>query len=208
MREVDPLALLRPVYGTGLDLHADLFRASEEHRAEHGSGCTVYPSSPLNIPLWFLLAAIVHARRFLEVGCGLGYTAAILAETGGPESRVDTIESVDAHADLAEVALAQRGLAGRVRVLRGEAKTVLSDLRDPYDLVFIDSDWNEYTALLPDLTRLTRRGGVLVTANISPQRIDWNEGVREYLTRLVADTQFHTFVIPGFWRAVSYRLTR
>ena len=206
MKEIDPLTFLQPVYGGKLDLHVDLFRASEQHRSTHGPECSVYPSSPLNIPLLFLLGAMVRARRFLEVGCGLGYTAAILAEVGEPGSRVDTIENVDAHAALAERELARRGLAERVRILRGEARTLVPALAEPYDIVFVDSDWDEYPELLPNLIRLTRPGGMLVTANISPQRIDWNEGVREYLTRLVADDRFRTFIIPGFWRAISYRL--
>lgn len=206
MQEPDPLTFLQPIYGSRLDLHADLFQASERHRAQHGHGCTVYPSSPLNIPLWFLLGAMVRARRFLEVGCGLGYTAAILADVGGSGSRVDTIENVEVHAALAEAEVARRGMADRISVLRGEARAMLAGLTEPYDIVFVDSDWDQYPALLPHLTRLTRLGGVLVTANISPLRIDWNQGVSEYLTRLAADPRFRTFIIPGFWRALSYRI--
>lgn len=202
----DPLILLQQVYGDRLRLHFDLYELSERHRAQHGPGCTVYPSSPANTPMWFFLAAAVQARRFLEIGCGLGYTAAVLTEAGGPGCRVDTVESVRQHADLAEDALGRRGLLDRITILRGWAADALPGIVEPYDIVFVDADEREYPALLADLTRLTRLGGVLVTANISPERIDWSQSVGDYLARLVEDVRFRTFIVPGFWKAFSYRM--
>ena len=86
MTEIDTSAILRDIYGARLDLHLDLNRRSVEHRLEHNdvgpdgseSGdCTVYPNSPGLGPLWPFLVATFGVRRFLEVGCGLGYTAAL-----------------------------------------------------------------------------------------------------------------------------------
>jgi len=155
---------------------------------------------------------IVQARRYLEVGCGLGYTAALMAEAGGAGSRVDTIERVHEHADIAETELSSRGLADRVRVLRGEATVVLAVLKEPYDLVFMDGDWKDYPALLPDLTRLTRPGGILLTSNLFPLFEEWapslpyKDRVEEYLIRLVRNPAFRTFVFRSEWKALSYRL--
>lgn len=203
---IDPLPFLRQVYGNVLALHYDLYERSEHHRRQHGPDCTVYPSSPANVPMWFFLSAVVQARRVLEVGCGLGYTAAVMAAAGGPACRVDTIESDSDHADLAARELSRVGLADRVRVLRGDARDMLPRLVEPYNIVFVDSDETSYPDLLPHFIRLTQPGGVLVTANISPERINWSAGVGEYLRRLVADHRLRTFVIPHFWRALSYRL--
>src|ERR1700730_5827161 len=161
-------ALLSRIYGPAMSLHHDLYEMSEQHRNVHGPECSVFPSSPRSATMWPLLGAIVRARRLLEVGCGLGYTAALMAEAGGPSSCVDTIEQVHDHAGLAEKELRKRGLAERVRVLRGEASALLAMLSEPYDLVFVDGDWKDYPALLPDLKRLTHRGGVLLTSNLFP----------------------------------------
>lgn len=204
--------LLRKVYGDTFSLHSDLYELSEQHRHTHGEGCMVYPHSPEYAPLWPLLAAMIGAHRFLEVGCGLGYTAALLAETGGPNAHVDTVEKVSAHADLAEGELRQRGLAQRVRVLRGDAVAVLSRLRQTYDLVFMDADWKDYPALLPHVTRLVRPGGILFTSNLFPLFGDRPAGladrkaVEDYLIALVGDPRFRTFILPGEWKALSYRM--
>lgn len=208
---IDTLAILRRIYGDQIDRHYDLYDLSNAHREQHGEQCTVHPSSPASGPLWPFLTAMVQARRFLEVGCGLGYTAALMAEAGGPKCRVDTIEAVEEHADLAEAEFDRRGLAPRIRVLRGQAREILPGLTEPYEIIFVDAYWAEYPALLPHLTRLTRPGGVLVTANLFPlfeewaQQMEHKEAVEEYLTQLVRDRRFRTFIEPES-RALSYRL--
>lgn len=210
---IDTDTILRDIYGEKLSPHVDLYEASNAHRQEHGeSECSVYPSSPASAPMWPMLVALVGASRFLEVGCGLGYTAAVMAEAGGPGSHVDTIERVPLHADLAERELSSKGLADRVSVLRGEAREVLAKLAEPYDLVFVDGDWDQYPEWLPDLTRLTRKGGVMVTANLFPLFEEWaqdfpnKEAVKAYLTRLVGDSRFVTHIVPDRWQALSYKV--
>ena len=204
--------LLAQIYGPMMSLHHDLYEKSVKHREAHGPSCTVYPHALSNAPIWPLLVALVQARRFLEVGCGLGYTAALMAEAGGPGSYVDTIEKVPEHADIAEKELQSRGLAERVRVLRGEATMVLATLNEPYDLVFMDGDWKDYPSLLPDLTRLTRPGGILLTSNLFPLFEEWasslpcKDRIEEYLTRLLSNSAFRTFIFKSEWKALSYRL--
>ncbi len=211
MVTVDPEAVLRRIYGDALGLHRDLHDKSEAHRLKHGGACDVYPSDTGNAPLWPLLTAMVKARRFLEVGCGLGYTAALMAEAGGPRCHVDTIEADEGHAALAEAELSRRGLSKRIRVLRGQARAILPSLSEPYHLTFIDADWSEYPFLLADLLRLTRRGGVMVSANLFPLFADWarelphRDAVRVYLKRLVRDPRMVTYIVPGQWHALSFR---
>ena len=56
-----------------------------------------------------------------------------MAEAGGPDGHVDTIEGVEEHADLAKAEMASRGLSGQVTVIKGRALDVLPTLRQPYD---------------------------------------------------------------------------
>ena len=140
---VDWTATLHELFGGRMYVHYDLYEATHKHRIEHNQGfgggaCSAWPSPPYRAPLWPLLAEILQPLRFLEVGCGLGYTAALMAEAGGPSSRIDTIELDPVHADMAENLLAQKGLANRVRVLRGDAADIVPSLTGPYDLVFVD----------------------------------------------------------------------
>jgi protein-L-isoaspartate O-methyltransferase len=80
-----------------------------------------------------------------------------MAEAGGPDVQVHTIEVDPWHADLAEEQLARRGLSDRVEILRGDAALILPALIEPYDMVFADGGEQ---GLSTHLKRLTRPGGV------------------------------------------------
>ncbi len=212
MAEVNQLAILKDIYGPQLDVHHDIYQKSVAHRKEHGeSECDVYPSTAIG-PMWVLLAAMLPATRFLEVGCGLGYNATLMAEAGGPSASVDTIENSSLHADLAEQEISRVGLAGRIKVLRGEATQVLPDLTGPYDVVFVDADWEDYPKWLEDFARLTRQGGMLLSHNLFPLFEEWaqyllhKESIQEYLTALVHDERFKTHIVRDKWEALSYRV--
>jgi len=204
-------AILMEIYGDRADSHLDLYHLSNEHRRKHGPDCDLFPSDPLQAPLWSVMASVTQAKRMLEVGCGLGYTAAVMASAGGPNCHVDTIEANSSHAALAERALQQRGLSQRISILVGRGKSVLPKLKGRYDLVFLDGDWREYPRYLGHLRRLTRPGSMLVTANLNPLFGGWGAGlpgkaaIRSYLTGLARDTHFRTYVVPGEWHAISVR---
>ena len=172
--------LLQRLFGDTVDFHLDLYERTHFHRREHNAGeddgtCTAWPSPPYRAPVWQIVAERIGAKRFLEVGTGLGYTAALMADAGGPKSYVDTIEIDPVHADLAEAELGKRGLSHRVRILRGDAKDILQTLDEPYDAVFSDGGQNDIS---DELRRLTGRRGA--GAGIKSR-------LREPLIRVLAD---------------------
>ena len=172
----------------------------------------MYPSDPLQAPLWTAIASLTHARRMLEVGCGHGYTAAVMASAGGPNCHVDTIEANPQHAKLAEKALQERDLSERITILRGRAQNLLPRLKGRYDVLFLDGDWREYPRYIPHLRRLTRPGSIIVTANLNPLfggwggRLQGKPAILSYLTRLVRDPHFRTYIVPGEWHSISVRV--
>ncbi len=204
--------LLTEIYDGRADAHLDLYQLSNQHRRKHGRRCDMFPSDPLQAPLWAVLASLTHARRMLEVGCGYGYTAAVMASAGGPDCRVDTIEGDPHHAELAEQAFLQRGLSRRIRVLRGRGQSVLPKLKGRYDVLFLDGDWREYPRYLRHLRRLTRPGSIIVTANLNPLfggwggRLPGKPAIQSYLTRLVRDPHFQTYIVPGEGHSISVRV--
>ena len=204
--------LLMKIYAGREDIHLDLYRLSNQHRRKHGRDCDMYPSDPLQAPLWSVVASLTHARRMLEVGCGHGYTAAVMASAAGPDCHVDTIEENSQHAALAEKAFQERDLSERITVLRGRGQSILPRLKGHYDVVFLDGDWREYPRYIPNLRRLTRPGSIIVTANLNPLfggwggRLPGKPAILSYLTRLVRDPQFRTYIVPREWHSISVRV--
>jgi len=143
------------------DPFAKVREATFKHRARHG--CGAYPYD--NGPLLGAIAAAAGARRILELGCALGYTALSFAH-GAPKSRVDTIERDPEHVRLARENIAAAGFDRRIAVHEGDFAKVLATLDPGYDTAFFDGH-TPVPALHKALHKLLRTGGVLVTANLN-----------------------------------------
>jgi predicted O-methyltransferase YrrM len=139
---------------------------SNRHRARHG--CDVHPSDPATGRLLGVLVGATRARRVLEVGCGLGYSAIWLAQALPPGGRVDTIERDPLHSRMARRNLKAARVERRVCILNGEAGTVLSKLRGPYDFIFEDAAFGQRPEYFEDLIRVLKVGGCIHFANWFP----------------------------------------
>ena len=174
------------------DRYDHVRRESVRHREVHG--CTVYPTG--SGPLLGVLAAATAARRVLELGTGLGYSAFWLASAG---AHVDTIEEDAEHARLARELFAREDANVTVHV--GAGRDVLPSLDSGYDLVFNDGEPVEFEEDLDAFERLLRPGGLLVSANLFlGQYSDTIEGLEHaavYRLRLLDEDRYLTTILPN-----------
>jgi predicted O-methyltransferase YrrM len=143
------------------DPFAKVKAATNAHRARHG--CGAYPYD--NGPLLAALAAVANARRILELGTALGYTALSFA-SGARDATVDTIERDPEHAQLARDNIAAAGMDNRITVHEGDFATVLPTLDPGYDVAFFDGQ-TPSPGVHKTLRGLLRTGGTLITANLN-----------------------------------------
>jgi predicted O-methyltransferase YrrM len=147
--------------GRSPDPFAEVRKATLVHRARHGCGAWPYG----NGPLLAAVAAAADARRILELGTALGYTALSFAR-GAPDAAVDTVERDGEHVRLARANIAAAGMERRVTVHEGDFADVLPTLDPGYDVAFFDGH-TPVPALHDALRRLLRLRGVLITANLN-----------------------------------------
>lgn len=115
-----------------------------------------------------ILASASGARRVLELGCAIGYSAIFLGRAvRTTKGRVSTVERDARMAERAAGNIASAGLSGEVEVLRGDAASVLDGLQGPFDLIFLDIEKEAYLEMLPRCHRLLRPRGLLVADNTS-----------------------------------------
>lgn len=143
------------------DPFAKVRTATNAHRAKHG--CGAYPYG--NGPLLSTLAAAASARRILELGTALGYTALSFAQ-GAPDATIDTIERDPDHVRLARDTIAAAAMDHRITVHEGDFAKVLPALDPGYDVAFFDGH-APAPALHKALRDLLRTGGILITANLN-----------------------------------------
>ncbi len=90
----------------GADPFAEVADASEAHRVEHASTlfggeqeCGAFPSSALKMRLLAAIGRATNAKRVLEIGGGLGYSALWFADLVGEDGRVETIDRFSEHVE-------------------------------------------------------------------------------------------------------------
>ena len=134
---------------------------TDSHRADHG--CWAYPYAD-GSRLATVVAA-VGARRIVELGTALGYTALWLAH-GSAEAHVDTIDRDPDHVRLARENIAGAGLSERITVHQGDFEAVLATFDPGYDIAFFDG-YAPSLEHLQEFSRLLQPEGVLISANLS-----------------------------------------
>jgi predicted O-methyltransferase YrrM len=147
--------------GAANDPYAKIRAATNAHRGRHG--CSAYPYD--NGPLLAALAAAANARRILELGTALGYTALSFA-FGARDATVDTIERDPEHVRLARENIAGSSMDHRITVHEGDFAAILPTLDPGYDVAFFDGQ-TPSPAMHKTLRGLLRTGGTLITANMN-----------------------------------------
>ena len=165
----------------------------DSHRVTHG--CYDVYSYP-NGSLLGTLAATHHARRILEVGCGLGYSALWFGYGAGPGALIESVERDPEHAAIARDHFRAQSLDERIKVLVGLGAKVLPTLKDAYDLAYFDTDPAESLIDLEQFERLLKPGGLLISANLflgqyAPE-LPGLEKTAEYRERILNDTRWLT----------------
>jgi predicted O-methyltransferase YrrM len=143
-----------------VDRFAAILTQTNTHRARHGCGAYPYDDGSL----LGVIAAAVKAKRILELGCALGFTANWMA-FGAPEAIVDTVDMDPEHVRLAQENAVRFGHGARIRVHTGRFDDVLGTLEPGYDLAFFDGS-SPTMVYLDAFHRLINPRGVLVSANL------------------------------------------
>ncbi|KAM3555743.1 hypothetical protein MY1884_005439 [Beauveria asiatica] len=194
-----------------------------KHITDYHDGASSHESSMMltsNFQSQFhtLLAGMIGAKRVLEVGVYLGYSAMVWSNAVGPDGRVTGLESNAEYAKLAAEAIAARGLSN-VDIVIGSALETLPKLaitEEPYDLVFLDADKADNPQYIKYLLaashpgsvpggRLLRAGALIVADNVLQEGhvLDGDSrsnpfvhGVRAYNDYCRDNARLQTVILP------------
>jgi caffeoyl-CoA O-methyltransferase len=131
------------------------------------------------------LAALIGARRILEIGTLAGYSGIWLARGLPPGGTLITLELDPRHADVARQHFALAGVADRVEIIEGDAPASLERLAqtEPFDMVFIDADKERNLAYLEWSLGHVRPGGLITAHNAFREGHLYEDNPKSNVTR-------------------------
>ncbi|GHU52316.1 O-methyltransferase [Clostridia bacterium] len=139
-------------------------KLGEIERAARAEGLPIIPADAAAFLKTLLSVAV--PSRILEIGCCIGFSAMLMAETL-PEAHITTIDRYEIMIDAARENFRKTGLADRITLIAGDALKVLeiltqSPIAPRYDFIFMDAAKGQYINMLPFCMELLRTGGVLL----------------------------------------------
>ncbi len=156
-----------------------------------------------------VLLAIKRPANILEVGTAIGFSTLLMCEYGPAGCRITTIENYEKRIPIARENFAKSGYGEQITLLEGDAREILGQLKDSYDLIFMDAAKGQYIHFLPDVLRLLAPGGVLVSDNVlqdgeilesrylvERRNRTIHKRMREYLYTLKHHPELVTAVLP------------
>lgn len=156
-----------------------------------------------------LLLAMRKPATILEVGCAIGFSALLMSEYGPEDCHITTIEKYEKRIPVARENFRRAGKEERITLLEGDAAEILQKMTGAYDMIFMDAAKGQYIHFLPDVLRLLKSGGLLVSDNVMQdgtimesrfgvERRDRtiHARMREYLYELKHHEKLITSIIP------------
>jgi predicted O-methyltransferase YrrM len=167
------------------------------------------------------LVYMVKPLTILELGTAIGYSSILMSRCAGPRAKITTVERSSEMVGIARSNIKKYGYDNRIQVLEGDCLEILESLKDKYDFIFMDAGKSHYNDFFPHCERLLNDNGVIVSDNVlfrgmiaADELVEKRmativKRMREYLSMLSANAEFHTSVVPiGDGIAISTRRNR
>ena len=166
-----------------------------------------------------VLLSIQKPTCILEVGTAVGFSSLLMSEYAPQGCTITTIENYEKRIPIARENFRRAGKEGQITLIEGDAAEVLKKLGGTYDFIFMDAAKAQYIHYLPEVLRLLKDGGVLVSDNclqegnviesrFAVERRDRtiHARMREYLYEIKHNEQLITSILPlGDGVAVSVK---
>ncbi|MBZ5546767.1 MAG: O-methyltransferase [Acidobacteriia bacterium] len=114
----------------------------------------------------YQLATISGAKKVFEMGSAIGYSTIWWARAVGDGGRVVYTDGDRKNAEKARRYFELAGVSQRITVRVGDALELLSEEKEPYDIIFNDVDKTDYPRVLRLALPRLKSGGLFITDNV------------------------------------------
>jgi predicted O-methyltransferase YrrM len=113
-----------------------------------------------------MISCMIRPYRILEIGTFTGYSALCLAKGLAEGGQLHTIELREADAATAKGFFNHSSYANQIILHTGNALTIIPELNETWDLVFIDADKPAYIEYFSLVMPKVRQNGFILADNI------------------------------------------
>jgi len=151
----------------------------------------------------YQLAVISGAKKVFEMGSAIGYSTIWWARAVGDGGKVVYTDGDPKRADKARRYFERAGVSQRIVVRVGDALEILSEEKEPYDIIFNDVDKTDY----PRVPRLAlpclKSGGLFITDNVlwhgrlgKPNPDEQTRAILEFNRLIYESKELFTTILP------------
>ena len=151
-----------------------------------------------------MFSNMIQPKRILEIGTYTGYSALCLAEGLMDNGKLFTLDINEELEDRVRQYFKESEFNDKIRFLIGDAISIIPDLKEIWDLVFIDADKKNYTTYFDLVISAVKPGGYIIADNVlwSGKVIDdqCNDedtiALRNFNDTLMSDSRLEVILLP------------
>lgn len=147
--------------------------------------------------------------QILEIGTAVGYSSIYMSNYLAEGGKITTVELDEERVKIAKSNIIDMDRQDVIEVIQGDAYEVLKTLPDNYyDFAFVDAAKGQYINYYPDVMRVVKSGGVIISDNVlqdgdvleSHFTVDKrnrtiHDRMREYLYTITHDDRLDTALV-------------
>jgi len=113
-----------------------------------------------------MLSKMKSPSTILEIGTYTGYGTLCLLEGLKENGKIFTIDRNEELLKIQNKYFEESGKRDKIIQLTGNAKEILNDLNETYDLVFIDADKENYIEYFKQVSERLNKNGIIISDNV------------------------------------------
>ena len=151
-----------------------------------------------------MFSKMIEPRNILEIGTYTGYSALCLAEGLSEEGKLVTLDKNIELFDRVNTYFSESLFRKKIKMLHGDALELIPNLKESWDLVFIDADKENYYEYYKMTLPHVRSGGYIIADNVlwSGKVIDSSAddadtmALRAFNSALLSDVSVEVILLP------------
>ena len=112
------------------------------------------------------LSKIIRPKNILEIGTFTGYSALCLAEGLQQNGKLITIEYDEKLKEIIDKYVNKSGYKEKIKLIIGDALSVIPSLNENFDLVFVDAHKPDYLNYYEMIMPKINSGGIIIVDNV------------------------------------------